>query len=117
MRLPIRETHLILVSALAMAGMSGALACATNPVTGKRELALVSESQEIAMGRQGAAEVTAAIGLYPNATLQGYVDRIGHALAATTERPGLPWSFQVVDDRSEEHTSELQSPCNVVCRL
>src|SRR5256885_7154418 len=23
----------------------------------------------------------------------------------------------VVEDRSEEHTSELQSPCNLVCRL
>jgi predicted Zn-dependent protease len=80
--------------------MTTALACATNPVTGKRELALVSESQEIEMGRQGAAEVTAAIGLYPNATLQGYVNRIGHALAAKTERPGLPWQFQVVDDAS-----------------
>src|SRR5256885_11881152 len=25
--------------------------------------------------------------------------------------------FQDVPDRSEEHTSELQSPCNLVCRL
>src|SRR2546426_5576683 len=24
---------------------------------------------------------------------------------------------QQLDDRSEEHTSELQSPCNLVCRL
>src|SRR3989454_4572165 len=24
---------------------------------------------------------------------------------------------EVVDPRSEEHTSELQSPCNLVCRL
>src|SRR2546426_4295613 len=24
---------------------------------------------------------------------------------------------EVVDHRSEEHTSELQSPCNLVCRL
>src|SRR5256885_3127947 len=24
---------------------------------------------------------------------------------------------EVSDDRSEEHTSELQSPCNLVCRL
>src|SRR5256885_7450812 len=24
---------------------------------------------------------------------------------------------QVVHERSEEHTSELQSPCNLVCRL
>src|SRR5256885_2612424 len=27
-----------------------------------------------------------------------------------------PTSF-VIDPRSEEHTSELQSPCNLVCRL
>src|SRR5256885_1068170 len=26
-------------------------------------------------------------------------------------------SLQLVDQRSEEHTSELQSPCNLVCRL
>src|SRR5688500_940980 len=33
-----------------------------------------------------------------------------------------PWLGQLLDDdpvlaRSEEHTSELQSPCNLVCRL
>ena len=100
MRISTRATRSLLVRALAVAGMTAALSCATNPVTGKRELALVSESQEIAIGQQGAAEVRASIGLYPNATLQGYVNRIGLALAATTERPGLPWEFQVVDDAS-----------------
>lgn len=100
MKPPTRATRRLLVNSLAIAGVTATLACATNPVTGKRELALVSESQEIEMGRQGAAEVTAAIGLYPNAALQGYVSRIGLALAATTERPALPWSFQVVDDAS-----------------
>src|SRR5256885_2875785 len=33
---------------------------------------------------------------------------------------GLPGRFDVLmsdPDRSEEHTSELQSPCNLVCRL
>src|SRR5256885_13200610 len=30
---------------------------------------------------------------------------------------GLPRGRIVVADRSEEHTSELQSPCNLVCRL
>src|SRR2546426_2103632 len=29
----------------------------------------------------------------------------------------LDWSFFVRNPRSEEHTSELQSPCNLVCRL
>src|SRR5256885_2747554 len=27
------------------------------------------------------------------------------------------WHDMVRDQRSEEHTSELQSPCNLVCRL
>ncbi len=73
-------------------------ACATNPVTGKSELALVSESQEIDMGKQGAAEVAQSIGLYPDDAVQAYVSRVGLSLAAQTERPKLPWQYQVVDD-------------------
>src|SRR5256885_3805552 len=30
--------------------------------------------------------------------------------------PGL-WDMHAHYERSEEHTSELQSPCNIVCRL
>src|SRR5256885_8287055 len=30
---------------------------------------------------------------------------------------GCPQRVGAVDTRSEEHTSELQSPCNLVCRL
>src|SRR2546426_9230980 len=30
---------------------------------------------------------------------------------------GITMSFQFGTNRSEEHTSELQSPCNLVCRL
>src|SRR5256885_13213125 len=28
-----------------------------------------------------------------------------------------PWNLVALGIRSEEHTSELQSPCNLVCRL
>src|SRR2546426_7777200 len=31
--------------------------------------------------------------------------------------PDLPKGYQISQYRSEEHTSELQSPCNLVCRL
>jgi len=72
--------------------------CAVNPVSGNSELALVSESQEIEMGKQGAADVAQSIGLYQDAAVQAYVSRVGLTLAARTERPGLPWAFQVVDD-------------------
>jgi predicted Zn-dependent protease len=72
--------------------------CATNPVTGRSELSLVSESQEISMGQQAKQEVAASIGLYDNAQAQTYVSNLGKKLAALSERPQLPWSFQVVDD-------------------
>ncbi len=84
--------------ASALLAAAALAACATNPVSGKRELALVSEAQEIEMGRQGSAAVSAEIGLYPDPDLQAYVSRVGQGIAAKTERPGLPWEFHVVDD-------------------
>lgn len=80
-----------------LAGL-GALACATNPATGARQIMLVSESQEIAMGRDYDQQVVATIGLYPDSGLQRYIQQFGQRLAATSERPNLPWTFHVVDD-------------------
>jgi predicted Zn-dependent protease len=74
--------------------------CAKNPATGQRQLSLISEAQEVALGRQAAAEAQQSIGLVRDPELQEYVSRIGLALAAKSERPDLPWQFQVVDDPS-----------------
>jgi predicted Zn-dependent protease len=73
-------------------------ACARNPVTGKRQLALVSERQEVELGQQARKEIIAALGLYPDPALQAYVDEVGQKLARSSERPTLPWSFEVLDD-------------------
>ena len=72
--------------------------CATNPVTGERQFSLISESQEIAMGQAAAAEVRQTIGLVDDRALQEYVSGTGMPLARNSERPRLPWSFEVVDD-------------------
>ena len=55
--------------------VAGAMAagCARNPATGKNELMLVSESQEIQMGQQADSGVIASIGLYPDPSLQTYI--------------------------------------------
>lgn len=74
--------------------------CARNPVTGKSQLALVSESQEIQMGKEASAQTLQQIGEYKDPAVQAYVSRIGKELAAKTERPNLPWEFHVVDDAS-----------------
>ncbi|MEO6068753.1 MAG: M48 family metalloprotease [Gemmatimonadota bacterium] len=81
--------------------LSGSLlaiaACAMNPVTGRNEFSLVSESQEIAMGRQGKADVEHSIGVYTDQGFNAYLTDLGTLIARTTERPGLPWSFQIAD--------------------
>jgi predicted Zn-dependent protease len=74
------------------------VSCATNPATGGKMLSLVSESQEIQMGQQFSQEVESSMPLVDDAELQAYVEGVGLALAAVSERPDLPWSFRVVDD-------------------
>src|SRR5687767_11110378 len=72
-------------------------ACATNPVTGRREISLMSESQEIALGKESDAQVRQEMGVYDDAALQRYVSDIGLRLAKLSQRPALPWQFTVVD--------------------
>ena len=74
------------------------IACAVNPVTHKSELSLISEDQEIAMGRQADKDVIATMGLYDDPQAQAYVAALGKKLAAKSERPNLPWTFRVIDD-------------------
>ena len=72
-------------------------ACATNPVTGRRELSLMSEAQEIALGKESDAQIRQEMGVYEDAALQRYVSEIGLRMAKLSQRPGLPWQFTVVD--------------------
>lgn len=73
-------------------------ACAINPATGKRQLSFMSEGQEIQMGQAADPEIVASMGLYPDPSLQTYVQELGESLAASSERPDLPWTFRVLDD-------------------
>jgi len=86
------------VVAFLLAAGAVSAACVRNPATGKHELMLVSESQEIQMGQQADSQVIASIGLYPDPALQSYVQGLGTKLATTSERPNLSWTFRVVDD-------------------
>ncbi|MCC7124262.1 MAG: M48 family metalloprotease [Acidobacteria bacterium] len=73
------------------------VACATNPVTGKKEFSLMSEAEELAIGQQADAEIRREMGVYPDQEVQRYVSDIGMRLAAESHRPNLPWTFTVVD--------------------
>ncbi|MFO0583346.1 MAG: M48 family metalloprotease [Anaeromyxobacter sp.] len=73
-------------------------ACVRNPVTGKRQLALVSSEQEIALGKQSAEEVRQTMGTYDDPKVKAYVSGVGMRMATASERPRIPWQFDVVDD-------------------
>jgi predicted Zn-dependent protease len=72
-------------------------ACATNPVTGKKQMSLLSEAEELAIGQQQDAEIRREMGVYDDPALQRYVNDLGQQLARHSHRPNLPWSFTVVD--------------------
>lgn len=85
-----------LVFALFVSGVAG---CATNPVTGKRELALIPEGQEIAMGTEHYLPTQQSQGgIYTvDPALTNYVNEVGQRLAAVSDRP-LPYEFVVLNN-------------------
>src|SRR5690606_8113010 len=82
-----------------------AVACGTNPVTGKREIQFVSEAQEIQIGQQNYAPMRQSAGgdyeVMPELTT--YVNEIGQKLVAVSDgilvKPrDLPFEFTVLNN-------------------
>ena len=81
----------VLAAALTLAN------CAQNPVTGNPNFVTMSEAQEVQTGQQEDAKVRKQYGVYDNPALQQYVNEVGQKLARNSHRPGLRYSFVVVD--------------------
>ncbi len=71
--------------------------CATNPVTGGSDFVLMSEEQEIQLGRQSHQQIMKQYEIYDDPGLQAYVNRIGEELAAASHRNDLIFHFTVLD--------------------
>lgn len=82
---------LICLSLLVLAG------CAQNPVSGQNDFVMMSESQEIAIGRQYDALVKKQYRVYESKALHDYVNGVGQRLARTSHRPNLQYHFTVLD--------------------
>jgi len=74
-------------------------ACAQNPVTGRKELLLVSEDWELSVGRQQYAPLRQAQGgdYVVDPGVEAYVREVGNRLAAESDRK-LPYEFNVIND-------------------
>jgi predicted Zn-dependent protease len=73
------------------------LSCATNPVTGKQELMLLSEADEIKLGQETDIEVVRQYGLYEDPKLTAYLNGICQRLGKLSHRPNLTYHFKILD--------------------
>jgi predicted Zn-dependent protease len=71
--------------------------CAVNPVSGRHELMLMSEGDEIRLGRQIDPQIKRTYGVYDDAELNGYINDLGQRMARLSHRPGLAFEFKVMD--------------------
>lgn len=90
-----RRDFLQLLSVSALGMLNG---CTENPVTGQRQLMLVSEGQEVSIDReQSPHQFSADYGTVQDARLNGYLASVGGNLARNSHRPEMPYSFRGVN--------------------
>jgi predicted Zn-dependent protease len=82
---------------LFVTGLAVVAACAVNPVSGERELALITEADELRLGRDNDLEIRKQYGVVADKRLQAYVQQVGERLAAKSHRPQLKYTFTVLD--------------------
>lgn len=71
--------------------------CAVNPVTGRQNFVLMSESEELRTGRKADPEIKNEFGVYEHPALQQYVNALGRKLARQSHRSQLTYQFTVLD--------------------
>ncbi len=71
--------------------------CATNPVTGKRQLRFISVEQEVAMGQEAAPEFEKEFGgKLANPALQSYVRQVGAKLGRASDRQDVTYEYALL---------------------
>ncbi len=83
----------------------GALACCNGcksaPMTGRRQLVIIPESQEIELGRQAYREVLAEEKPSSNQRFVEMVNRVGQRIAASSDRSDYDWEFVCLESPTQ----------------
>jgi predicted Zn-dependent protease len=81
---------------LTLALLANLTACETAPVSGRRQLILINNEQEMQLGTQAFAQAKGKNAISHDAAANTAVSRVGQRIAAATELK-LPWEFVVFD--------------------
>jgi len=71
--------------------------CATNPVSGRSDFVMLSERQELEIGRRLHPQVLEQYPRYADERLQAYVQQVGERVARYSHRSALDYRFTVLD--------------------
>ncbi len=71
--------------------------CSRNPVTGKKEVMLMSKAQEQALGAQYDPQISAAYGVYKDTKMQAFINDKGKQMGRISHRPELNYQFKIMD--------------------
>jgi len=85
------------INYILIAILSLTLACAVNPVTGKKEFMLLSEADEIKLGAQSDQSIVQMYGVYDSPDLKKYLDDLGQKMVTISHRPQLKFEFKLMD--------------------
>jgi predicted Zn-dependent protease len=92
-----KKFHFLAAMSMIVAVLLLIPSCAVNPVTGKKQLMLMSEAQESAMGAQYDPTVVATFGEYMDPELNAFIQNTGKQLGLVSHRPSLEYHFKVLD--------------------
>ncbi len=81
------------LSATACFGMCG---CRTAPITGRRQLLIMPESEEVSLGQQSFGEVTKETTESSNERYRALVTKVGERIAAVADRDDYQWEFKTL---------------------
>ncbi|WP_300160027.1 M48 family metallopeptidase [Solidesulfovibrio sp.] len=73
-------------------------ACDTVPYTERKQVIVIPQNQERAMGARAAREILRTVRLADDPKLVAAVSRVGRRIAAASDAPDMDWEFHVIDD-------------------
>jgi predicted Zn-dependent protease len=76
----------------------GAVACQTVPLTGRSQIMLVPEGDELKMGLESYQQILGKSKVSADPRLTEQVTRVGRRIADATERKDYQWEFTVIED-------------------
>ena len=85
-----------------------------NPVTGEKQRVQMSPQQEVVLGRQSRSQMAGQHGgLFPDQTLQAYLDKVGERLvkSSSASQSPYPYEFHLLRDNRTINAFALPGGC------